>query len=281
MQKVLLNNGIEMPQIGFGVYQIDDLQVCEEAVLHAIQTGYRLIDTAAVYQNEEAVGRAIKRSGVPREELFITTKLWIQDATSEGAKRAFYASLEKLGLDYVDLYLIHQPYNDIYGAWRAMEELYAEGKIRAIGVSNFMSGRVLDFLLNNKVTPAVNQVKVHPFHQQKELKGVAASHNIQLEAWAPLAEGKEGIFSNSILQKIAEVHGKTVAQVALRWNLQNGQIVIPKSTHKERIEENFNLFDFELSAEEMAQIGELDKAAPNPQENPEFVERLNSIKIHD
>lgn len=278
MQKVLLNNGIEMPQIGFGVYQIDDLQVCEEAVLHAIQTGYRLIDTAAVYQNEEAVGRAIKRSGVPREELFITTKLWIQDATSEGAKRAFYASLEKLGLDYVDLYLIHQPYNDIYGAWRAMEELYAEGKIRAIGVSNFMSGRVLDFLLNNKVTPAVNQVKVHPFHQQKE---VAASHNIQLEAWAPLAEGKEGIFSNSILQKIAEVHGKTVAQVALRWNLQNGQIVIPKSTHKERIEENFNLFDFELSAEEMAQIGELDKAAPNPQENPEFVERLNSIKIHD
>lgn len=270
-----------MPQIGFGVYQIDDLQVCEEAVLHAIQTGYRLIDTAAVYQNEEAVGRAIKRSGVPREELFITTKLWIQDATSEGAKRAFYASLEKLGLDYVDLYLIHQPYNDIYGAWRAMEELYAEGKIRAIGVSNFMSGRVLDFLLNNKVTPAVNQVKVHPFHQQKELKGVAASHNIQLEAWAPLAEGKEGIFSNSILQKIAEVHGKTVAQVALRWNLQNGQIVIPKSTHKERIEENFNLFDFELSAEEMAQIGELDKAAPNPQENPEFVERLNSIKIHD
>lgn len=281
MQKVLLNNGIEMPQIGFGVYQIDDLQVCEEAVLHAIQTGYRLIDTAAVYQNEEAVGRAIKRSGVPREELFITTKLWIQDATSEGAKRAFYASLEKLGLDYVDLYLIHQPYNDIYGAWRAMEELYAEGKIRAIGVSNFMSGRVLDFLLNNKVTPAVNQVKVHPFHQQKELKEVAASHNIQLEAWAPLAEGKEGIFSNSILQKIAEVYGKTVAQVALRWNLQNGQIVIPKSTHKERIEENFNLFDFELSAEEMAQIGELDKAAPNPQENPEFVERLNSIKIHD
>lgn len=281
MQKVLLNNGIEMPQIGFGVYQIDDLQVCEEAVLHAIQTGYRLIDTAAVYQNEEAVGRAIKRSGVPREELFITTKLWIQDATSEGAKRAFYASLEKLGLDYVDLYLIHQPYNDIYGAWRAMEELYVEGKIRAIGVSNFMSGRVLDFLLNNKVTPAVNQVKVHPFHQQKELKEVAASHNIQLEAWAPLAEGKEGIFSNSILQKIAEVHGKTVAQVALRWNLQNGQIVIPKSTHKERIEENFNLFDFELSAEEMAQIGELDKAAPNPQENPEFVERLNSIKIHD
>lgn len=281
MQKVLLNNGIEMPQIGFGVYQIDDLQVCEEAVLHAIQTGYRLIDTAAVYQNEEAVGRAIKRSGVPREELFITTKLWIQDATSEGAKRAFYASLEKLGLDYVDLYLIHQPYNDIYGAWRAMEELYAEGKIRAIGVSNFMSGRVLDFLLNNKVTPAVNQVKVHPFHQQKELKEVATSHNIQLEAWAPLAEGKEGIFSNSILQKIAEVHGKTVAQVALRWNLQNGQIIIPKSTHKERIEENFNLFDFELSAEEMAQIGELDKAAPNPQENPEFVERLNSIKIHD
>ncbi|MBC1417481.1 aldo/keto reductase [Listeria fleischmannii] len=281
MQKVLLNNGIEMPQIGFGVYQIDDLQVCEEAVLHAIQTGYRLIDTAAVYQNEEAVGRAIKRSGVPREELFITTKLWIQDATSEGAKRAFYASLEKLGLDYVDLYLIHQPYNDIYGAWRAMEELYAEGKIRAIGVSNFMSGRVLDFLLNNKVTPAVNQVKVHPFHQQKELKEVAASHNIQLEAWAPLAEGKEGIFSNPILQKIAEVHGKTVAQVALRWNLQNGQIVIPKSTHKERIEENFNLFDFELSAEEMAQIGKLDKAAPNPQENPEFVERLNSIKIHD
>lgn len=270
-----------MPQIGFGVYQIDDLQVCEEAVLHAIQTGYRLIDTAAVYQNEEAVGRAIKRSGVPREELFTTTKLWIQDATSEGAKRAFYASLEKLGLDYVDLYLIHQPYNDIYGAWRAMEELYAEGKIRAIGVSNFMSGRVLDFLLNNKVTPAVNQVKVHPFHQQKELKEVAASHNIQLEAWAPLAEGKEGIFSNPILQKIAEVHGKTVAQVALRWNLQNGQIVIPKSTHKERIEENFNLFDFELSAEEMAQIGKLDKAAPNPQENPEFVERLNSIKIHD
>lgn len=255
---VTLNNGIEMPILGFGVFQIADPAECERCVLDALETGYRLIDTAASYGNEAAVGNAIKRSGVPREELFVTTKLWIQDAGYEKTKRAFERSLQRLQLDYLDLYLIHQPFGDVYGAWRAMEELYREGRIRAIGVSNFYPDRLMDLIVHNEVVPAVNQIECHPFHQQIETQAFLEENKVQLEAWAPFAEGRNNIFQNEVLRAIAEKHGKSVAQVILRWLIQRRIVAIPKSVRKERIVENFNVFDFELSPEDMVVIATLD-----------------------
>ncbi|MEH7545244.1 aldo/keto reductase [Neobacillus vireti] len=258
MQKVVLNNGVEMPILGFGVFQIQYVKECEQAVYDAIMAGYRLIDTAASYLNEEAVGRAIKRSGVPREELFITTKLWVQDTGYERTKKAFEKSLERLQLDYLDLYLIHQPFGDVYGSWRAMEELYREGKIRAIGVSNFYPDRLIDLILHNEVVPAVNQVETHVFNQQIESHNFMKENNVQIESWGPFAEGKNKMFQNEILISIAEKHNKSVAQVVLRWLTQRGVVAIPKSVRKERIIENFKIFDFELSHKDIDRIATLD-----------------------
>ncbi|SFJ00114.1 aldo/keto reductase [Thermoflavimicrobium dichotomicum] len=281
MQKVILNNGVEMPILGFGTYQIVDPNECEQCVYDAIMAGYRLIDTAAAYQNEEAVGRAIKRSGVPREELFITTKLWIQDAGYESTKKAFAKSLERLQLDYLDLYLIHQPFGDVYGSWHAMEELYREGKIRAIGVSNFQMDRLIDLIIHNEVIPAVNQIETHPFCQQIESAKFMKDHNVQIESWAPFAEGKNNIFQNEVLVSIAEKHKKSVAQVILRWLTQRGVVAIPKSVHKERIIENFNIFDFELSQEDMERIAALDtkKSLFFSHNDPEIVKWLSNRKL--
>ncbi|MDQ0045782.1 diketogulonate reductase-like aldo/keto reductase [Paenibacillus polymyxa] len=258
MQTVTLNNGVKMPIIGFGVYQVPDAVECENAVYEALMAGYRLIDTAAGYLNEEAVGRAIKRSGVPREQLFITTKLWVQDAGYESAKHAFAKSLKKLQLDYLDLYLIHQPFGDYYGAWRAMEDLYREGKIRAIGVSNFLPDRLMDLIVHNEIVPAVNQIETHPFYQQTESAAFMKEHGVQHQSWAPFAEGLNNMFKNEVLVSIAEKHNKSVAQVVLRWLVQREVVVIPKSVSKERIVENFNIFDFELSADDIEQISALD-----------------------
>ncbi|MDL5039622.1 aldo/keto reductase [Heyndrickxia coagulans] len=280
MQKVTLNNGVEMPILGFGVYQIEDADQCEQAVYDALMTGYRLIDTAAAYMNEEAVGRAIKRSGVPRKELFVTTKLWIQDAGYESAKKAFAKSLEKLQLDYLDLYLIHQPFNDYYGAWRAMEELYREGKIRAIGVSNFQMDRLVDLISHNEVVPAVNQIETHPFCQQIESEKVMKEYNVQIESWGPFAEGRNNMFQNEVLVSLAEKHNKSVAQVILRWLTQRGVVAIPKSVHKERIIENFNIFDFELDKEDMEKIAALDtkQSVFFSHRDPEIVKWLTNMK---
>src|SRR4051795_7777224 len=251
MKTVVLNNGQEMPILGFGVFQVADLAECERSVVDAIQTGYRLIDTAASYHNEEAVGKAIERCGVPRQELFVTTKLWISDAAYEKAKSAFGRSLQRLGLDYLDLYLIHQPYGDVYGAWRAMEELYREGRVKAIGVSNFHPDRVMDFILHNEVKPAVNQIETHPFHQQVETQKFLQENDVQIESWGPFAEGRNNIFQNEVLRSIAGKYDKSVAQVILRWLTQRGVVAIPKSVRRERIQENFNILDFELNAEDM------------------------------
>lgn len=258
MQKVILNNGVEMPILGFGVFQIQDEAECEQVVYDAIMSGYRLIDTAASYLNEEAVGRAIKRSGVPREDLFITTKLWVQDTGYERTKEAFEKSLSRLQLDYLDLYLIHQPFGDVHGSWRALEELYREGKIRAIGVSNFQNDRLIDLIIHNEVTPAVNQVETHPFCQQIESAAFMKENNVQIESWGPFAEGKNNMFQNEVLVSIARKYNKSVAQVVLRWLTQRGVVVIPKSVRKERIIENFNIFDFELNSEDIEQIALLD-----------------------
>lgn len=258
MQTVTLNNGVKMPIIGFGVYQVPDAEECESAVYEALMAGYRLIDTAAGYLNEEAVGRAIKRSGVPRKELFITTKLWVQDAGYESAKLAFSKSLKKLQLDYLDLYLIHQPFGDYYGAWRAMEELYREGKIKAIGVSNFLPDRLMDLIVHNEIVPVINQVETHPFYHQVESGAFMKEQGVQHQSWAPFAEGLNNLFTNDVLALIAEKHDKSVAQIVLRWLVQRGIVVIPKSVRKERILENFNIFDFELSADEIEQISALD-----------------------
>ena len=247
-----------MPLLGFGVFQIADLAECERAVADALSVGYRLLDTAASYGNEEAVGSAIKRSGIPREEMFITTKLWIADAGYDKTRRAFDRSMQRLQLDTLDLYLIHQPFGDVYGAWRAMEELYREGRIRAIGVSNFPPDRVMDFLMHHEVRPAVNQIETHPFHQQVAAQNFLQENGIQIESWGPFAEGKNDIFHNALLQSIAEKHGKSIAQVIVRWLTQRGVVVIPKSVRKERMAENFNVFDFELGAGEMASIATLD-----------------------
>jgi len=258
MQTVKLNNGVDMPILGFGVFQVTDLAECERSVVDAIETGYRLIDTAQSYMNEEAVGKAIKRSGVAREELFITTKMWIHSNGYDGAKKAFENSLKKLQLDYLDLYLIHQPYGDVYGEWRAMQELYKEGKIRAIGVSNFHPDRLMDLIVNNETVPAVNQVETHPFHQQNETQQFMIENNVQIESWGPFAEGKNNIFHNELLQGIGAKYNKSIAQVILRWLTQRGVVAIPKSVRKERMAENLNSLDFELSAEEMEKIKTLD-----------------------
>jgi len=281
MQNVVLNNGVEMPILGFGVYQIADTEECEKSVYEAIRAGYRLIDTAAAYQNEEAVGTAIQKSGVPREDIFVTTKLWIQDAGYESTKKAFERSLKRLQLDYLDLYLIHQPYGDVYGSWRAMEELYREGKIRAIGVSNFQPDRLMDLMVHNKVVPAINQIETHPFHQQIETQKFLQENNVQIESWGPFAEGKNNIFENELLLSMAEKYKKTVAQVILRWLTQRGVVVIPKSVRKERIVENFSIFDFELSPEDMDAIGTLDTKVSSffDHRNPEMVKRLGTVKL--
>lgn len=255
---VTLNNGIEMPRIGYGVFRMKNPEECEEAVVQAIQSGYRLIDTAAAYENEEAVGRAILRCGVPREELFITTKLWITDTSYEGAKRGFVRSMERLGLDYVDLYLIHQPYNDYYGAWRALEELYAEGKVRSIGVDNFTQDKLADFLFWNKVKPAVNLVECNAFFQREDDRLYMESKNIQMQAWSPLAAGQGRLFENETLRTIATTHNKSVAQVVLRWLVQRNIVPLVKSANPQRMKENLDIFDFTLTDAEMQQIAALD-----------------------
>ena len=258
MEYVTLNNGVKMPMLGFGVYQIKDPKECEQAVADAISVGYRLIDTAASYGNEEAVGRAVRRCKVPREELFITTKLWISDTSYEGARKAFQKSMDKLGLDYLDLYLIHQPMNDYYGAWRAMTELYKEGKIRAIGVCSFYPDRLADLVAFNEVAPAVNQVETNIFFQQKKAQEVMEEKGVQMESWAPFAEGRGNLFGNPVLKGIGEKYGKSVAQVVLRWQIQRGIVCIPKSVKKERMEQNIQVFDFELSDADMELIAALD-----------------------
>jgi len=283
MQTVELNNGVKMPLLGFGVFQVPDPQECENSVFEAIKAGYRLIDTAAAYMNEEAVGKAIQRSGVPREELFITTKLWVQDASYEGAKQAFETSLKKLGLDYLDLYLIHQPFGDVYGAWRAMEELYKEGRIKAIGVSNFQPDRLIDLIVHNEVVPAVNQVETHPFHQQLAEQQFMVENKVQIEAWGPFAEGKNDLFHNELLASIGKKYQKSIAQVVLRWVTQRGVVAIPKSVRPERMAENFNVFDFELSPEDMQAIATLDtkNSAFFDHRDPKIVKWIGERKIHD
>jgi diketogulonate reductase-like aldo/keto reductase len=281
MQTVLLNNGVEMPLLGFGVFQVTNPGECENAVVEAIHTGYRLIDTAASYGNELEVGNAIKRSGAAREELFITTKLWIQDTGYESTKKAFEKSLQRLQLEYLDLYLIHQPYGDIYGSWRAMEELYREGRIKAIGVSNFQPDRVMDLILHNNVVPAVNQIETHPFNQQIETQKFLQENNIQIESWGPFAEGKNNIFHNELLLSIAGKYKKSVAQVILRWLTQRKIVAIPKSVRSERIAENFNIFDFELSTEDMDAIAALDtkKSLFFDHRDPAMVKWLGTRKL--
>jgi len=281
MQQVTLNNGVEMPILGFGVFQVPDPAECERSVLDAIATGYRSIDTAASYGNEEAVGQAIKKSGVPREELFITTKLWIQSDGYEGTKKAFDKSLKKLGLDYLDLYLIHQPIGDVYGEWRAMEEVYKAGKVRAIGVSNFQPDRLIDLIIHNEIVPAVNQVETHPFHQQIETQQFLIDNKVQIESWGPFAEGKNDLFHNELLESIGAKYNKSIAQVVLRWLTQRGVVAIPKSVRKERMAENFNSLDFQLSADDMEAIITLDTKASLFFDNrdPAMVKWMGGFKI--
>lgn len=283
MQNVILNNGVEMPILGFGVFQVTDLSECERSVIDAIETGYRLIDTAASYMNEEAVGKAIKRSGVTREELFITTKLWIQSNGYEGTKKAFETSLKKLQLEYLDLYLIHQPFGDVYGEWRAMEEFYKEGRVKAIGVSNFQPDRLIDLIINNEIVPAVNQIETHPFHQQIETQKFLQENNVQIESWGPFAEGKNNLFHNELLASIGKKYNKSIAQVVIRWLTQRGVVAIPKSVRKERMEENFNIFDFELSNEDMEAIKTLDTNASLffDHRDPKMVKWLGERKLND
>ena len=281
MQTVKLNNGIEIPILGFGVFQVTDLAECERSVVDAIQVGYSHIDTAASYLNEEAVGRGIKQSGVAREKLFVTTKLWIQSNGYEGTIKAFENSLKRLQLDYIDLYLIHQPFGDVYGEWRAMEELYQQGKVKAIGVSNFQPDRIMDLMIHNKITPAVNQIEVNPFQQQSDTQKFLQDNSVQVEAWAPFAEGKNNIFQNELLLSIAAKHNKSVAQVILRWLVQRGVIALAKSTRKERMLENISVFDFELTAEDVAAITTLDTKTSSffDHRNPEMVKWLGNRKL--
>ena len=283
METVKLNNGVEMPILGFGVFQVKDLAECERSVMDAIQTGYRLIDTAQSYENEEAVGNAIKKSGVPREEFFITTKLWIQSNGYEGAKKAFENSMKRLQLDYLDLYLIHQPYGDVYGEWRAMQELYKEGRIKAIGVSNFHADRLIDLIVHNEIVPAVNQIEAHPFHQQNDTQKFLQENGVQIESWGPFAEGKNGIFKNELLGSIGKKYNKSIAQVVIRWLTQRGVVAIPKSVRKERMEENFNVFDFKLSEEDMEAIKKLDTNASSffDHRDPAMVKWLGERKLND
>ena len=281
MKNVKLNNGVEMPILGFGVFQVNDPKECEQSVIDAIQAGYRLIDTAASYMNEEAVGRAIRNSGVNRSELFITTKLWVQDAGYENTKKSFQKSLDKLQLDYIDLYLIHQPFGDVHGSWRALEELYKAGKARAIGVSNFQPDRVMDIIMFNEIVPAVNQVETHPFNQQIDNQKFLVENNVQIESWGPFAEVKNNLFQNVLLGSIAMRYNKSIAQVVLRWLTQRDIVVIPKSVRKERIIENFNIFDFELSAEDMEAIVSLDTKTSLffNHRDPEIIKWMGSLKL--
>ena len=283
MEYITLNNGIKMPMEGFGVFQVADPAQCEQAVLDAIESGYRLIDTAAAYGNEEAVGSAIQKCGVKRSDLFITTKLWVQDASYEGTKKAFEISLKKLGLEYLDLYLIHQPMGDYVGAYRAMEELYKEGVIRAIGVCNFYPHVLADLCETVEVTPAVNQVELHPFFAQADALALMKEYEVVPEAWGPFAEGKHGIFTHPVLSSIGEKYGKTAAQVALRWNIQRGVVVIPKSVHKDRMEQNMNIWDFVLSDADMEEIAKLDIGHSEivNHYDPGFVKMLHGMKIHE
>lgn len=280
MQKVILNNGVEMPILGFGVYQVTDPDECETCVLDAINAGYRLIDTAQAYGNEDAVGKAIKKTGVARKDLFITTKLWVSDVGYEKTKKAFEKSLKNLGLDYLDLYLIHQPYGDVHGAWRAMEELYKEGRIKAIGVSNFQPDRVMDLIVFNKIVPAVNQIETHPFNQHIDTQKFLAGNKVQIESWGPFAEGKNNIFKNELLASIGGKYNKSIAQVILRWLTQRGVVVIPKSVRKECIIENCNIFDFQLSAEDITAIATLDtgKSLFFDHRDPQIVKWLGGRK---
>lgn len=281
MKTVKLNNGIEMPILGYGVFQIPDPKECEKSVLDAIETGYRLIDTAASYMNETAVGNAIKKSGVKRETLFITTKLWVQDTGYEKTKKAFDISLEKLQLDYLDLYLIHQPYGDVHGSWRAMEELYKSGKVRAIGVSNFQPDRVMDLITFNEIVPAVNQIETHPFNQQIETQKFLTENKVQIESWGPFAEGRNNLFQNELLANIGKKYNKSIAQVTLRWLVQRGVVVIPKSVKKERMKENFDIFDFELSSDDMEAITTLDMKTSSffDHRDPEIIKWMGSRKL--
>ncbi|MHC5372521.1 aldo/keto reductase [Enterococcus sp. LJL120] len=281
MEKLTLNNGVEMPLLGLGTFQMTDLAECEAAVSTALDLGYRLIDTASAYSNEAAVGQAIAQSGLPREELFITSKLWIQDASYQRASAAFEKSLDNLGLDYLDLYLIHQPYNDVFGAWRALEELYAAGKIRAIGVSNFYPSRMVDFFMNTETKPAINQIELHPFFQQQQQREIAANFGFTIQSWAPLAEGKNCFFSNPLLFEIGEKYQKTPAQIALRWQIQSGVPVIPKSVKPNHLQENYEIFDFQLTRAELMQIKQLDQnhSLFNEKTNPKVARNMNSWKI--
>lgn len=283
VENVKLNNGVMMPLEGFGVFQIPDLAECERVTIEAIRQGYRLIDTAAAYQNEEAVGAAIAKSGVPREELFITTKLWVQDISYEAAGTAFERSLQKLGLDYLDLYLIHQPMGDFFGAWRRLEELYHEGKIRAIGVSNFYPAVLANFCETVEIKPMVNQVELHPFFQQEAALATMKEYGVVPQAWGPLAEGKHGIFTHPVLTKIGEKYGKAAAQVALRWNTQRGVSILPKSVRAERIAVNLDIWDFALNEAEMAEIAKLDLGHSEivKHDDPAFVKWLHERRIHD
>ena len=281
MQNVVLNNGVEMPILGFGVFQVTDLAECEKAVIDAVETGYRLIDTASSYLNETAVGNAIIKSGVPREDLFITTKLWVQETGYEKTKKAFEKSLNKLQLDYLDLYLIHQPYGDVHCSWRAMEELYKSGKVKAIGVSNFQPDRIMDIITFNEVVPAVNQIETHPFNQQIEVQKFLTENKVQIESWGPFAEGKNNLFQNELLRSIAAKYKKSVTQVVLRWLTQRGVVAIPKSVKKERIKENYNIFDFELSPEDMEAIATLDMKTSSffDHRDPEIIKWMGSRKL--
>ena len=282
MNEITLNNGVKMPVIGYGVFQIQDEKQCEQCVVDAVEAGYRLIDTAAVYGNEEAVGCAVRRCGVPRDELFLTSKLWVQDASYEGAKAAIDHSLKNLQTDYLDLYLIHRPFGDYYGAWRAMEEAIDAGKLRAIGLSNFDPARVVDLTMNNRITPAVNQVECHPFYQQEGTRRFLQEQGIVMEAWAPFAEGKKQIFQNETLLSIGAKYGKSPAQVVLRWNIQRGIVPLAKSVHRERMEQNLSVFDFALSDDDMVAISQLDEGQTlfGKNEDPAYAKMINSVKIH-
>jgi len=278
---VTLNNGVEMPILGFGVFQVPDSAECERSVRDALELGYRLLDTATSYGNEAAVGAAIASSAINRKEIFVTTKLWVEDASYERAKAAVERSLNKLQIDYLDLYLIHQPYGDVYGAWRAMEELHEAGRIRAIGISNFYPDRVVDFVLHNRITPAVNQIEVHPFHQQAEAQALLREHDIQTEAWGPFAEGKNGLFENPVLGNVAAKHGKSIAQVVLRWLIQRGIVAIPKSIRRERMAENLAVFDFELDADDSVAIAALDQKVSSffDHRDPAMVKWIGTRKL--
>ena len=283
MKKVKLNNGLEMPILGFGVFQIPNYEECKKSVLNAIEAGYRLIDTASAYNNEKAVGDAIKESGIDRKELFITTKLWISDAGYDNAKKAFETSMNKLGLDYLDLYLIHQPFGDYYGSWRAMEEFYKEGRIKALGVCNFDSLRLVDLCMNFEIKPVIDQVELHPFFQRQELIEVMKEYDVLPQAWGPLAEAGQGIFENEVLLKIAKKYNKTAAQVILRWNIERGVMIIPKTVHKNRMEENINIWDFKLDKEDMEAIVKLDIGYSKIIDHTSYktAKFLNEYKIHD